>query len=509
MSPLRRWSALAVLALPVLLISVDMTVLGFALPAITTDLRPSATQVLWIVDVYSFLLAGLLVLMGNLGDRIGRRRLLLIGAVAFAVASCLTAFAPSAETLILGRALLGIGGATLMPSTLALLRSVFTDPHERRTAIGIWAAAFSGGAAIGPVVGGLLLEHFWWGSVFLINTPLMVLLVIGALLLVPESRNPLPGTFDITSAALSISGILPVVYALKSAAKGDFRLSTGLALVVGAVLLIAFVRRQRRVAEPLLDLRLLRQRAFTAAVLTNLLSVFALLGIMFFLPQYLMSVRGIRPLVAGLWLLPLAGATIVGSLIAARLARHLAPRWIIASGMVVAAVGMVIGTNLSAGGPLLVLAAASVLIGAGTGVAHTLTNDVILSTAPPERAGAAASISETAYEFGGAMGTAVLGAAGLVVYASRLRDVEGVPESSLEAARETIGGAVDIATPLPSDIAARLMAEAGDAFVAGMDVVLLAAAAVTLCTAVQAAVLLRPRPDRQEAVDPVGVRVDG
>ncbi|WP_308010446.1 MFS transporter [Blastococcus sp. LR1] len=218
-SPLRRWSALAVLALPVLLISVDMTVLGFAVPALSADLGPTSTELLWIVDIYSFLLAGLLVLMGNLGDRIGRRRLLIAGAIAFGLASALAAFATSPEMLIAARALLGLGGATLMPSTLALLRSVFPDDRERRLAIAIWAAAFSGGAAVGPIIGGVLLERFWWGSVFLVNAPVMVLLVIGALVLLPESRNPLPGPFGVPSGLLSIAGVLPVVYALKTVAK--------------------------------------------------------------------------------------------------------------------------------------------------------------------------------------------------------------------------------------------------------------------------------------------------
>ncbi len=497
MSPLRRWSALAVLALPVLLISVDMTVLGIAVPALTADLGPTSTELLWIVDIYSFLLAGLLVLMGNLGDRIGRRRLLMAGTVAFGTASAVAAFATTPDMLIAARALLGLGGATLMPSTLALLRSVFPDDGERRLAIAVWAAAFSGGAAVGPIVGGFLLEHFWWGSVFLVNTPVMVLLLVGAHALLPESRNPRPGPFDLLSAVLSIAGVLPVVYALKSAAADGLSASAVAALAVGSGLLWVFVRRQRRLVEPLLDLRLFRHRAFSVAVTTNLLTVFALLGLLFFLPQYLVLVLGMSPLVAGLWMLPLAGATIGGSLAAPWLARHLQLRWVIGGGTALAAAGLAVGTLLGVDGDRGVLVAASLLIGAGVGAAEALTNDVILATAPPERAGAAASVSETAYEFGGAMGTAVLGTVGSSVYAAHLGAVEGVPEDVVETARETLGGAAEVAAQLPPDTAASFLAEAGQAFVAGMDIVLGIAALVAAYVAAQAVVLLRG--DREDA----------
>ncbi|MGY1683301.1 MFS transporter [Geodermatophilus sp. SYSU D01176] len=491
MTPLRRWSALVVLALPVLLISIDMTVLGFAVPALTADLGPTSTELLWIVDIYSFLLAGLLVLMGNLGDRIGRRRLLMAGAVAFGAASVVAAFSTTPGVLIAARALLGLGGATLMPSTLALLRSVFPDDRERRLAIAAWAAAFSGGAALGPIVGGFLLEHFWWGSVFLVNTPVMVLLLVGALALLPESRNPRPGPFDLLSAVLSIAGVLPVVYALKTAAAEGVHAPAVAALAVGLGLLWVFVRRQRRLAEPLLDLRLFRHRAFSVAVTTNLLTVFALLGLMFFLPQYLMLVLGMSPLVAGLWMAPLAGATIGGSLAAPWLARHLHLRWVIGGGTALAAAGLAVGTVLGVDGDRVVLVVASVLIGAGVGAAEALTNDVILATAPPERAGAAASVSETAYEFGGAMGTAVLGTVGLSVYAARLDGVAGVPAQAVEEARETLGGAAEVAAGLPPEVAASFLAEAGRAFVAGMDVVLVVAALVAASVAAQAVLLLR------------------
>lgn len=501
MTPRRRWAALAVLVLPVLLISVDMTVLGFAIPALSADLQPSGPQLLWIIDIYSFLLAGLLVLMGNLGDRIGRRKLLMIGATAFGVASVLAAFATSAEMLIAARALLGLGGATLMPSTLSLIRTVFPDDRERRNAIAVWAASFAGGAALGPILGGFLLEHFWWGSVFLINAPVMVLLLIGAFFLLPESRNPSPGPFDVLSAALSISGILPLVYGLKVIGTEGVSLLAVTALLVGAALLVLFVRRQRRLVEPLLDVTLFANRIFTVAVLTNLLATFALIGVLFFLPQYLQIVLGLSPLTAGLWMMPLAIGTITGSLSAPSLSRLVGLRVIIGGGMLLASVGFATGAMLASTGSLGALMAWTALVGLGIGMAESLTNDVIVASAPAERTGGAAAISETAYEFGAAMGTAVLGTVGLLVYRAGLGGAPiSVPESTIEAGGETLGALSSAAVGLPADVASAFTAVANTAFTSGLSTVLGVAAFVAAYTGVQALVVLRdPRRSPPDA----------
>ncbi len=492
-APLRRWIGLAVLVLPVLLISIDMTVLGFAVPALSQDLAPSGTQLLWIVDLYSFLLAGLLVLMGTIGDRIGRRRLLLLGAAAFGLASVLAACSRSPEMLIAARALLGVGGATLMPSTLSLIRTVFPDARERRVAISVWASAFAGGAAIGPILGGFLLEHFWWGSVFLINVPVMVLLLVGAVLFLPESRNPAPGPFDLLSAVLSIAGMLALVYGLKSI--GNHGVTAEVVLVggVGVLLLVWFVRRQLRLPQPLLDVGLFAQRTFTVAVLTNLLSIFAFLGLMFFLPQYLQLVVGMAPLQAGLWMLPMALGTIAGSLAAPWVAERVSLRTVIGGGMLLAAVGFIVGTRLSSDGELAILLTAGILTGAGVGLAETLTNDVIVASAPVERAGGAAAISETAYEFGGAMGTAVLGTIGLAAYRAALGSgaPEGVPTAALQAAQQTLGGAELAATALPDQLAEPFLLAAHQAFASGQALVFALAALVCAYAGVQALVLLR------------------
>ena len=508
MTPRRRWAALAVLVLPVLLISVDMTVLGFAVPALSADLQPSGPQLLWIIDIYSFLLAGLLVLMGNLGDRIGRRRLLMIGATAFGVASVIAAFATSAEMLIAARALLGLGGATLMPSTLSLIRTVFPDDRERRNAIAVWAASFAGGAALGPVVGGFLLEHFWWGSVFLINAPVMVLLLIGAFFLLPESRNPSPGPFDVLSAGLSIGGILPLVYGLKVIGAEGLGVTALTALLVGATLIALFVRRQRRLVEPLMDVTLFANRTFTVAVSTNLLATFALIGVLFFLPQYLQIVLGLSPLTAGLWMMPLAIGTIIGSLSAPWLSRLVGLRVIIGGGMLLASVGFAAGAMLASTGSLVTLLAWTALVGLGIGMAESLTNDVIVASAPPERTGGAAAISETAYEFGAAMGTAVLGTVGLLVYRAGLSGAPvSVPERAIEAGGETLGALSSAASGLPADVASAFTAVGNTAFTSGLSTVLGVAALVAVYTGIQALVVLRD-PRRCPPVAPRHPRAD-
>ncbi|MFI2751489.1 MFS transporter, partial [Kitasatospora sp. NPDC018623] len=431
-----RWLALSVLVLAVLLVAVDATVLGLATPYISEDLAPSGTQLLWIGDVYSFVIAGLLVSMGSLGDRIGRKRILLIGATAFGAISVLNAYAHTPELMIVARALLGVAGATLMPATLALIRNLFHDPRERSLAVGIWGAAASAGAAVGPVVGGFLLEHFWWGSVFLINLPVMAVLVLVGIKLLPESRNPNPGPWDLRSVVLSLVGMVGVVYAVKEiAAHGFAWLTLGVGLL-GAAALYGFVRRQLTMPAPLLDMRLFRSRGFSGAVLADLLTILGLSGLVFFLSQYLQLVQGRRPFEAGLAELPAAVGAVVAGLIAGRAARRFSVRAVVSGGL--AAVGLalaaltVIGQHT--GYPL--LGAALLVVGVGAGLSFTVTADVILSSVPKEQAGAASAVSETAYELGAALGIAVLGSIVTGVY----RDFTG-PAGTPAAAHESLGGA--------------------------------------------------------------------
>lgn len=300
----REWIGLAVLALPCLLYSMDMTVLNLAVPALSVDLKPSSAQLLWIVDIYGFLVAGALITMGTLGDRIGRRRLLMIGATAFGAASVFAAFATSAEMLIAARAILGVAAATLAPSTLSLLRNMFHDPRERTFAIGVWISSYSAGAAIGPLVGGVLLAYFWWGSVFLIAVPVMIVLLAVAPILLPEFRDPNAGRIDIASAILSLAAVLSVIYGIKWVAEQGFGAPAVLTIAVGLALGYVFVRRQKRLADPLIDIDLFRRPAFSAALVTNLLSLFVAFGSFLFIGQYLQLVLDLTPLEAGVWSLP-------------------------------------------------------------------------------------------------------------------------------------------------------------------------------------------------------------
>ncbi|MET9227913.1 MFS transporter [Lentzea sp. NPDC003310] len=403
---MRKWAALGVLALALLLIAVDGTVLALAIPALQQDLAPSAAEVLWIGDIYSFVLGGLLVTMGTLGDRIGRKKLLLTGAFGFGLASLLAAFAPSAGWLIVARALLGVAGATIMPSTLSIIRNLFTDPAERTRAVAVWAATATAGAALGPLVGGALLEHFWWGSVFVINLPVMAALLVFGAWWLPESRDPDPGPFDLVSAALSAVGVVPLVYAVKEVALGGPSWTALAAGLVGVAGLWLFVRRQQTSRHPMIDVALFRAPAFSGAVGASMIAIFALTGLVFFLSQYFQNVLGYSPLEAGLRELPLglAGVLVVAAI--GPVTRLLGRGRAIAAGLLASAGGLVIVGLWSTYGAI---AVALVIIGAGVGLALTLTTDAVVSAVPADKAGAASAVSETAYELGAALGIAVLG----------------------------------------------------------------------------------------------------
>ncbi|MGP4091350.1 MFS transporter [Streptomyces sp. KR55] len=481
-----RWLALSVLVLAVLLVAVDATVLGLATPYITEDLRPSGTQLLWIGDVYSFVIAGLLVSMGSLGDRIGRKRILLVGATAFGAVSVLNAYATTPEMMILARALLGVAGATLMPSTLALIRNLFHDPRERSLAIGIWGATASAGTAVGPIAGGFLLEHFWWGSVFLINLPVMAVLVVVGIKLLPESRNPDPGPWDLYSVVLSLVGMVGIVYAVKEAAAHGFGWAALAAGLVGAAALYRFVRRQLTLPTPLLDMRLFRNRGFSGAVLADLLTVLGLSGLVFFLSQYLQLVQGRRPFEAGLAELPAAIGAVAAGLVAGRAARRFSVRAVVSGGL--AAVGLALAAltviDQSTGYPL--LGTALLVVGIGAGFSFTVTADVILSSVPREQAGAASAVSETAYELGAALGIAVLGSIVTGVYRGFTAPAGTPPD-----AHESLGGAVEAAAGMPAQASGAMLDAARSSFVDGLALAAGAGAAVLLAAAVAAWFLLR------------------
>ncbi|MGN9838752.1 MFS transporter [Nonomuraea sp. H19] len=487
-----KWSCLAIACLATLLLSLDLTVLHLALPQLVTDLGASATQFLWIGDIYGFALAGLLITMGNLGDRIGRKRLLLIGAVAFGAASAVTAYAPNAELLIAARALLGVAGATIMPSTLSIIRNVFTEPGERTAAVGIWSGMSAAGYAVGPVVGGLLLDHFWWGSVFLINVPIMLLVLIGGVLVLPESRNPHAGRPDLASVALSFAGVVTVVYAIKEAAhQGVEHADVLVAGVAGVALLGLFGWRQTRLAEPLIDVRLFRRRAFSASVLTNLLAIFAMSAMMLMFAWYLQLVLGWSPLQAGLAQLPggLSGA--IGGILAAKLIHYIGRNGVVALGLAMNAGAFLYYTTLGFELNYLTLLPAMVIGGIGIGFTFTVNNDNVLATAPRERAGAAAAVSETAFELGGALGIAILGTVLNSAYRANLVLPAGVPG---DAAAESIAGAVGVASALPAEQAGPLLRAAQAAFIEGIHATSYVTAALLALIALLALAGLRGVP---------------
>ena len=471
----------------------DITVLHLAVPSLTADLAPSSGQLLWIVDIYGFFIAGSLITMGTLGDRVGRRRVLLIGGAAFAAASALAAFSTTAEMLIVSRAVLGVAGATLMPSTISLLSVMFPDPKQRAFAIGVWIACFSIGGVLGPVLGGMMLEYFWWGSVFLLALPVMALLLVVGPVLLPEYRDPRAERLDIISAALSLFAVLAVIYGIKHAAVHGAGWQPALYITGGAALGLAFVRRQRFLADPLIDLGLFRSAAFNAAITANVATVFAFFGIWLFLAQYLQLVLDLSPLEAGLWQLPSNLAVIVGSMVGPVLVRTQRRAHVVAGSLVIAAFGVAILSQLDQGSGLWAVLIGTSIATLGMAPVFSLGTDLILSAAPPERAGAASAISETSGELGGALGLAVLGSLGTAVYRWRIAEVmlANVPAEAAATAIDTLGGAMFVAQALGEPAGTLIVDAARAAFVGGLQVTGVASALILAATAVVVLIVLR------------------
>jgi MFS transporter, DHA2 family, multidrug resistance protein len=489
----REWVGLGVLTLACLLYAMDLTVLHLAVPKLSSDLEPTSAQLLWIIDIYGFMIAASLITMGTLGDRIGRRRLLMIGAAAFGLVSVVAAFSVSAEMLIASRAVQGIAGATLAPSTLSLIFVMFQEPRQRQVAIGVWVAAFSAGGAIGPVLGGVLLERFWWGSVFLLAVPVMALLLILGPRLLPEYRAPDAGRLDIPSALMSLSAILAVIFGLKELARDGVGPVPVAAFAVGLAMGAAFLRRQLTLADPVIDLRLFANPTFSASLATNILAVFIAVGYFLFVAQFLQLVLGLTPLEAGLWSLPAAGGFIVGSNLAPRILRRVRPAFVVGAGFTLGAMGLGLLTRVDGAGDLPLIVVSSIIVSLGLAPVFTATTELVVGSAPPEHAGVASGLSESGAELGGALGIAILGSIGTAVYRAELAGLgaAGVPAAAAATARDTLGAAVGVADGLPGPLGVELVEAARRAFVQGMRVSTAIAATGAVAVAALAVAMLR------------------
>ncbi len=489
----REWWGLAVLVLPTLLLALDMTVLHLAAPHLSADLRPSSTELLWILDIYGFMIAAFLITMGTLGDRIGRRRLLLAGAFAFGVASVLAAMSTSATMLIATRALLGIAGATLMPSTLSLIRNMFLLEHERTVAITVWMTGFIVGSAIGPLIGGAMLEFLPWGAVFLLGVPVMLLLLVAGPLLLPEFRDDQAGPLDLASALLCVSTLLAVIYGIKTMARDGPGLVSCAAIVIGLAIGWLFVRRQQRLVQPMFDLGLFANRAFSVSVGAMLLTILALSGIWLMVFQYLQGVFGLSPLVAGLLMLPSALVQVAASMLVPRLARRWPPAALVSGGLVLAVPGFIAMMLVEGPGSAWLLVIGTVVMGAGVMPMMILGTDLVVGAAPPTKTGAAAATSETATELGMALGIALIGSVGAAVYRAHLSAAlpADIPPDLAAVAVDTLGGALGAIAQLPAASGAELLLAARAAFSAALHANAVIGALIMATTALITALFLR------------------
>jgi DHA2 family multidrug resistance protein-like MFS transporter len=473
-------------------------VLFLALPHLSVDLGANANQQLWITDIYGFMIAGFLVTMGTLGDRIGRRRVLLTGAAGFCIASVLAASAGSPETLIAARVLLGIAAATVMPSVLALITNMFPDPKQMGTAIGIWASAIMAGVVLGPPIGGLMLAHFWWGSVFLLGVPVMLLLLVTGPALIPEYRDPNAGRIDLASVVLSLAALLPIVYGLKELARTGWGQVPFTAILAGLAFAVAFVSRQRRLEDPLLDLRLFGNRALSAGLTLSLLIGAIMAGTGLMAALYMQMVEGLTPLQAGMWLLVPSLLMIGGANLAPLIARRVRPAYVLVVGMVIAVVGMVVLTQVSSTAGLATLMTGLVIVYIGGSPVGVLVSHMIMTSAPPERAGAASSLSSTGGELGVALGVATLGSLSAVVYRGQLTVPADTPRPAAASARESIASAVATARDLPGAMGTDLLESARAAFTSGLHAVTGVTALLFLGLAIITAAWLRHVPPTGE-----------
>ncbi|MER0245785.1 MFS transporter [Streptomyces sp. HSW2009] len=483
-----RWLVLVVLCVSLLLVAVDATVLHVAVPAVSEDLRPGAMELLWIVDVYPLVCASLLILFGTLGDRVGRRRVLLVGYGIFGLASALAALASTPQVLIVARALLGVGGAMIMPATLSILRQVFPDRRERAVAIGVWSAVAAVGAAAGPLLGGFLLEHFWWGSVFLINIPLMVAALPVGRWLLPESTGDHEGPWDVLGALMAAFGLFGLVLGVKRLGNGQDLIAPGTLgpLLLGGALLTLFVRRQRRRTQPLVDLTMFARPAFGTAVGCIVLAMLALVGLELVAAQYLQLVLGLTPLQTGLRLLPLTFAAMAAGLVGSRMLHRFGPRTMVAAGFTLTALAVLLLTAMGQQDRPALLIIGFVLLGFGLETTLFGAYESMLSEAPARCAGGAAALGETSYQLGAGLGIALLGSVMNAAYAPRVAETPGIPGASASAASHSLGEAYQVSEKLGGAAGETLRTSARAAFVTGLHLTLVVSAGLLLLGALAA-----------------------
>ncbi|MEU7864351.1 MFS transporter [Nonomuraea sp. NPDC049141] len=485
---LRQWLGLVVLVLPAMLLFMMLTILFLAIPQLAAELKPSSTQTLWIIDIYGFLMAGLLVTMGTLGDRIGHRRLLIGGAVVFAVVSLLAANTSDPALMILWRAVLGVAAATQMPATLGLIFATFADARQRGIAVGVWSAGISVGTGLGPVLGGALLEAFSWRAAFLVAVPVMVVVAIGAALLLPDNRNPAASRLDLVSVALTLATLLPIVYGVKELAKDDGLVPALVSIAAGLAFGTWFVLRQLRLAEPLLDVRLFANRTVSGALGVFLLAATALGGIYLLFTQYLQLVEGLSPLQAGLWVLPGAALLVVVSTLSPVLVRRIRPGHLIAAGLAVQVIGYLMLTQVGATGGLPLLVAGFIVLYPAVAPSMALTTNLVVGSVPPQKAGAASGLATTCSDLGISLGIAILGSIAAAIYRGQVSAElpGGLPQEAAAASRDSLDGAVTAAQTLPGELAAAVLAPARAAFAGGLNTAAVIAAIIAAGAAVLA-----------------------
>ncbi len=472
-----RWTVLAVLSGALALISLDNTIVNVALPRLQQDLDATTAQLQWVVDAYSVLFAGSLLIAGSLGDRFGRRRVLSIGLLIFTVGSLAAVFAVNATQLTVCRALMGIGGACIMPSTLSILVQVFPDRTQRARAIGIWAAVAGLGVAIGPIVGGLLLEHFDWQSIFLVNPPIAIALLVLTLALVPESRDPERPRLDLVGAALSAVGLIALVVTIIEIPDAGLSALTASSAVLAVAALLGFVWWERRAPRPMLPMSFFSNRLFSTAIVIVGVVYFALMGAMFFLPQFLQLVQGMSPLESGIAMLPGALGLLLASVVSPRLAEHFGARRLVMTGMAIVTIGLLGFSSLSPSTAYAFIACVFGLMGIGLGLTLPQATNAVLASVPTQRSGMGSAVNDAVAELGGSFGVAILGATMSITYRQHIEAeilaagdrISLVPDFAVSAARESLAAATIAAGEIPRNVAVVYSDVAGDAFVSGMS----------------------------------------